>query len=106
MAHKFDDPQKVNANGRLSKATGEVDGGKQMFWISAVVYQNHAGHVAAAWGETKWGGGKALKWSCPTKMAPGSQPFEKGKKAKCWALARVSDGGGKFYAWGHDVDIV
>jgi hypothetical protein len=103
--HKFDDPQKIDPQGRLAKATGEIDAGKEMFWIAAFVFQNRPGHFAAAWGDTGWPGGKATKWDCPTKMAPGSQPFRKGK-ARCWALARVSDGGGRFHRWGHEIDLV
>jgi hypothetical protein len=104
MAHKFDEKQKINAQGRLTRARGEIDTGKDMFWIAAFVFQNSAGHYAAAWGDTGWANGKSTKWSCPTTMAPGSQPFKKGK-ARAWALARVSDGGGKFYGWGHEVDL-
>jgi hypothetical protein len=105
MAHKFDPQQKINAQGRLAKAKGEIEVGENMFWIAAFVFQNSPGHYAAAWGDTTWGAGKATKWSCPTQMAPGSDPFKKGK-ARAWALARVSDGGGRFFGWGHEVDLV
>ena len=104
MAHKFDQKQKIDPNGRMHKARGEIDTGKSMFWISAFVFQNSPGHYAAAWGDTEWAGGKATKWSCPTKMAPGSEPFKKGK-ARAWALARVSDKGGEFFGWGHEVEL-
>jgi hypothetical protein len=105
MAHRFDPDQTINAQGHLAKATGEVEDGEDMFWIVAFVFQNQAGHVAAAWGETEWAGGKAKKWDCHTTMAPGSQPFTQGT-AHAWALARVSDGGGEFYGWGHPVNLV
>jgi hypothetical protein len=105
MAHKFDPQQKIDAQGHLAKATGEVEVDQEMFWIAAFVFQNAPGHYAAAWGDTGWGGGKAKQWVCDTTMAPGSQPFQKGK-ARAWALARVSDEGGKFFGWGHEVDLV
>jgi hypothetical protein len=105
MAHRFDPKQKIDPQGHLAEATGPVQDGEEMFWIAAFVFQNSPGHYAAAWGDTEWAGGKANKWDCPTTMAPGSQPFTKGK-ARAWALARVSDGGGEFFRWGDEVDLI
>jgi hypothetical protein len=105
MPHKFDKKQKIDSQGQLAEARGDVDDGKDMFWIAAFVFQSSPGHHAAAWGRTEWTGGKAKKWECKTTMAPGSEPFQKGT-ARAWALARVSDGGGTFHGWGHDVDLI
>jgi hypothetical protein len=106
MAHKFEDKQKVDSQGFMTRAKGDVEDGKDMFWISAVIYQNEPGHYAAAEGTFPFpGGGVAKKWECPMTMAPGSKPFKKNKPAKAWALARVSNNGGEFYAWGHPVDL-
>jgi hypothetical protein len=105
MPHRFDSPLKIDAHGRLARATGPVNDNEEMFWIAAFVYQNIDGHYAAAWGDTGWPRGKAEKWACQTKMAPGSQPFRKGK-AQAWALARVSDGGGEFHPWRDEIDLV
>jgi hypothetical protein len=105
MPHRFDQTQHIDPQGRLTRATGEVNGGEQMFWIAAFIFQNDGGHHAAAWGDKQWGGGKADHWACQTTMAPGSQLFKEGK-ARAWGLARVSDGGGAFFGWGHEVDLV
>jgi hypothetical protein len=106
MAHRFKDKQKVDSQGYMTHAKGDVETGQDMFWISAVVYQNEPGHFAAAEGTFPFpGSGAQQEWECPMTMAPGSKPFNKNKAAKAWALARVSDEGGKFYAWGHDVTI-
>jgi hypothetical protein len=107
MAHNFDDKQQIDSQGSLSCATGPVDPpAEKMFWIAAFVYQNQpAGHYAAAWGEKQFSaGGVKDRWTCPTKMAPGSEPFDTGT-ARAWALARVTDGGGKFFAWGDEVTL-
>jgi len=106
MAHRFDDKQKIDQQWNLAQATGPVETDEKMFWISAVVYQNgpEQGHYAAAWGETEWPTGVDKKWDCPMEMAQGSKPFKKGP-AKAWALARVTDGGGKFFAWPHPVEL-
>jgi hypothetical protein len=105
MPHKFAPQQHIDAHGHLKTAVGEVEAGEDMFWITAFVWQNQPGRYAAAWGDAKWAGGKANHWDCKTKMAPGSQPFTQGK-ARAWALARVSNGGGQFFGWGHEVDLV
>jgi hypothetical protein len=105
MPHKFDHDQHIDAQGRLAHATGPVKKNEKIFWISAFVYQNGSGHYAAAKGAKKWPNGRAPEWSCATKMAPGSKPFNKGT-AKAWALALVSDGPGKkFHGWSDDVEL-
>ena len=105
MAHRFDPKQKIDAQGNLRRATGLVDPPiEKMFWIAAFVYQNEPGHYAAASGTAKWKDGESPKWECKTEMAPGSKPFKKGK-ARAWALARVTDEGGKFFGWGHEIDL-
>jgi hypothetical protein len=105
MAHRFEDKQKVDSQGFMTRAKGDVEDGKDMFWIAAFVYQNEPGHFAAAEGTFEFpSGGVDKKWECPMTMAPGSKPFKK-TTARAWALARVSNNGGAYYGWGHNVDI-
>jgi hypothetical protein len=104
MPHNFDKKQKIDSQGSLAQATGEVENDEKMFWIAAFVYQNEPGHYAAAAGEDEWPNGVDKKWTCPTKMVPGSMPFKKGQ-ARAWALARVTDGGGKFFSWPDTVEL-
>ena len=37
-------------------------------------------------------------------MAPDSKPFKTGP-ARAWALARVTDGGGESFGWGHAITL-
>jgi hypothetical protein len=106
MAHRFHENQHIHA-GSLPTATGEVQAGEEMFWITAFVYQNWPGHYAAASGTNQFAPGATLEWDCAMQMAPGSKKFKHGK-ARAWALALVTDGPAnrKFYGWGHDVDLV
>jgi hypothetical protein len=106
MPHNFDEELKLDKNGFLERATGPVDPPNEtMFWIAAFVYQNEPpGHYAAAWGTDEWPNGVQGQWECQTDMAPDSQPFNEGE-AYAWALARVTDGGGKFFAWGDKVTL-
>lgn len=104
MPHNFDEKQKIDSHGSLAQATGPVESGEEIFWIAAFVYQNEPGHYAAASGEQQWPNGVDKKWDCPTKMSPGSMPFKKGP-ARAWALARVTDQGGMFFAWRDDVTL-
>jgi hypothetical protein len=106
MAHNFDEKLQIDSQGMLSCATGPVDGNEKMFWIVAFVYQNDpAGHFACAWGVKQFSaGGVKDRWTCPMKMAPGSEAFDTGH-AEAWALARVTDQGGMFYPWGDRVTL-
>jgi len=105
MPHRFDPHQHIDPQGRLAHVKGPVKKNERIFWISACVYQDGPGHYAAAAGRKRWPNGRAPEWSCPTQMAPGSMPFNKGK-ARAWALALVTDGADrKYYGWGHEVDL-
>jgi hypothetical protein len=106
MPHRFNDNQHIHA-GDLPEAKGEVQAGEKMFWIEAFVYQNWAGHYAAAVGEDSFPAGVEIEWKCQMTMHADGKKFKKGK-ARAWALALVSDGPGKrkFYGWGHEVDLV
>lgn len=106
VPHNFDEKQQIDSQGVLSCATGPVEADERMFWVAAFVYQNEpAGHYAAAWGMKQFSaGGVRDRWTCPMKMAPGSEPFDTGE-AYAWAIARVTDQGGMFYPWRDEVTL-
>jgi hypothetical protein len=106
MPHRFDSPLQITGQGRLVQARGPVDTGQEMFWILALIWQYKNGKYAAAWGRGDWPppNGKAPKWHCQTTMV-GPDPFVAGS-AEAWALAWVTDGGGKFHSWKDTVNLV